>query len=148
MNEAEIQELQAHLRALQKQFRRDLPPVDGLSHSAVRVLGAVVRGGGAGVQPGQLAGELGMTTSNVAAALRALEGSGYVTRQRDDGDRRRIAVRLTKAGTDAVAEHRMLRVGGLRAAIDAELNADEQAQLRAAIPLLGRLAAHGTGEGR
>ena len=48
---------------------------------------------------------------------------------------------LTERGERAIAARRALRVDALRDAIDAALTAGEQAQLAAAIPLLGRLAA-------
>jgi DNA-binding MarR family transcriptional regulator len=39
------------------------------------------------MRPGELAGELQMTTSNVAAALRSLEEEGLVARRGDPEDR-------------------------------------------------------------
>jgi DNA-binding MarR family transcriptional regulator len=115
MDEAEVRTLQAHLRKLQKRVARSLPPLDGVSRSATRVLVIVARStGDKGVQPGQVAEALGMTASNVAAALRELEQAGYVARQRTPGDGRRIAVVLTEHGAEAVTAHRALRVDGLR----------------------------------
>jgi len=142
VDEIEVRTLQAHLRKLQKRVARSLPPLDGVSRSATRVLVIVARStGDEGVQPGQVAEALGMTASNVAAALRELEQAGYVARQRSPSDGRRITVILTERGADAVTAHRALRVDGLREAIESALTSDEQAQLAAVIPLIGRVCA-------
>jgi DNA-binding MarR family transcriptional regulator len=142
VEEVEVRTLHAHLRKLNKRVARSFPPLDGVSRSATRVLVIVARSpGGQGVRPGQLAEALEMTTSNVAAALRELEQAGYVARQRTATDGRRIAVVLTERGADAVAAHRALRVDGLREAIEGALTLDEQAQLAAVIPLVGRVCA-------
>lgn len=125
------------LRALHRSFRENLPPVDGVSRSAVRVLGAVARSGQ--IQPRGIADDLGMVSSNVAAALRELEAAGYVERRRSSTDGRRIAVTLTDKGAETVAAHRLLRVTGLRETIETALTPSEQGQLAAAIPLLGKL---------
>ena len=149
MDEVEVRTLQAHLRRLQKRIARSLPPLDGVSRSATRVLAIVARSADeAGVQPGQVAEALEMTTSNVAAALRELEQAGYVARERTAADGRRIAVVLTGHGADAVAAHRALRADGLREAIERALSPDEQARLAAVIPLIGRVSEALEGEGR
>jgi DNA-binding MarR family transcriptional regulator len=149
MDATEVRTLQAHLRKLQKRVARSLPPLDGVSRSATRVLVIVARAAGnEGVQPGQVAEALGMTASNVAAALRELEQAGYVVRQRKPADGRRIAVVLTERGAEAVTAHRALRVDGLREAIESALTSDEQAQLSAVIPLIGRVCAAIEGDER
>jgi DNA-binding MarR family transcriptional regulator len=148
MDEGELRELQSHLRALQAQFRRSLPPVEGVSRTAVRVLGVVARAQDAGARPGRIAEELAMTSSNVAAALRELEQAGYIARRRDAGDGRRISAVLTPRGAETVDAHRALRVGGLREAIEVALTPAEQRQLTAVIPLLGRIVEAGQKEGR
>jgi DNA-binding MarR family transcriptional regulator len=157
VEESEVRTLQAHLRRLQKRIAWSLPPLDGVSRSATRVLAIVARSAGdagntgdadnTGMHPGQVAEALEMTTSNVAAALRELEQAGFVARRRTAADGRRIAVALTDRGAEAVTAHRALRADGLRDAIEGALNPEEQAQLAAAIPLIGRVsAALGGGE--
>lgn len=148
MKDVELDQLQRHVRMLRKALRRSVPSVGGVSMSAVRVLGAVVRAGDAeGIRPGRIAETLGMASSNVAAALRELDEAGLVVRRREADDARQVAVALTDEGAAAVAEHRALRVDWLRDAVDSALSPDEQATLAAAIPLLGRLAAAGRNEG-
>lgn len=48
--------------------------------------------------PGHLSSELGMTSARMAAVLGTLEKKGYVKRQMDVKDRRRIIVELTEKG--------------------------------------------------
>jgi DNA-binding MarR family transcriptional regulator len=141
VDDIEVRTLQSHLGKLHKRLARRLPPLDGVSRSATRVLSAAVVSAGSeeGAQPGRLAEAIGMTTSNVAAALRELEQEGYVARRRLPDDGRRIAVVLTERGKHAVAAHRALRADGLREAIEAALTPAEQAQLTAVIPLIGRV---------
>jgi DNA-binding MarR family transcriptional regulator len=103
----------------------------------MRVLSAVTRFGGA--QPGQVGEELGMTSSNVAAALRELDAGGLIRRERDTVDSRRVRVLVTPAGEAAVAGFRTERDSWLGRAIEATLSDDEQALLVAAGRLIERL---------
>lgn len=145
MDETQIAELQSHLRRLHKRSMRSVPPLEGVSRSAARVLRVVARTcGDAGTHPGGIAEALGMTTSNVAAALRELEAAGYIARRRSATDARRIAVVLTAHGSEVVAAHRALRVDGLREAVEGALTPGEQARLAAVIPLIARVAAYGS----
>lgn len=138
MDETDVRMLQARLKALQRRLRAERIPVAGLSGSAVRVLGTVARTGE--LQPGQIVDELQMTTSNVAAALRELDAVGVIQRRKDEVDARRVNITLTDAGERLLAENRAARDGWLADAIDALLDDDEQATLRAAGVLLERLA--------
>lgn len=148
MKDSEIDALQRHIRMLRRALRKSVPSVGGVSMSAVRVLGAVVRAGdGGGIRPGRIAERLDMASSNVAAGLRELDEAGFVDRRRSEEDARQVEVVLTEKGAAAVAEHRALRVDWLREAVDASLAPAEQEQLSAVIPLLGKLsdaALHGT----
>lgn len=54
------------------------------------------------VTAGDISHALDMSTPHVAAALKTLEGKGYITRKPSVGDARRVMVRLTDAG---LAEH-------------------------------------------
>jgi len=145
MDEVQLAQLQSAVRALHTHLQRTMPPVDGVSRTAARVLGAVARAQDDDVQPRRVADELSMTSSNVAAALRELEEAGYIERHRDHHDGRRVSVALTPRGADAVAAHRALRIEGLRATLDAALTPAEQRQLAAAVPLLDRMAEAGGG---
>lgn len=81
-----------------------------------------------------------MTTSNVAAALRALEGRDFVVRRRSTADTRRVDVSLTVAGRQLVADARTERDGWLQTAIEATLDDAEQALLLAAGQLIERVS--------
>jgi DNA-binding MarR family transcriptional regulator len=144
MTEDEIRLLQERLQALRRRQRRERIPVGDLSQSAVRVLSAAARAGGA-AQPAQLADETRMTSSNVAAALRELEAAGMVGRSRDDADARKVNVRLTDAGATVIAESRGVREAWLAHAIDALLDEREQRVLAEASELIGRLAGYDPG---
>ena len=88
MQDEDIERLRRQLKSLQRRMRREVLPVAGLSLTATRVLGAAARGADR-TQPTDLADELQMTSSNVAAALREFESAGLVTRARDALDRRK-----------------------------------------------------------
>jgi len=93
------------------------------------------------------------TTSELAAAERVrpqsmaqtlaeLQAAGLIARRPDSGDRRRVQIQLTEQGRELVLEERGKREGWLAAAIAAELSAEEQRTLLAAVPLLQRLSRH------
>lgn len=48
--------------------------------------------------PGEIAARLGVTDARVANVLRVMEERGWITRRRDQADRRRVEVELTDAG--------------------------------------------------
>jgi len=54
--------------------------------------------------PGQISGEMGISSARVATALNNLEDKGLITREIDIEDRRKIIVRLTPMGADHVDE--------------------------------------------
>jgi DNA-binding MarR family transcriptional regulator len=140
MNADEARTLQAQLKAVQRRQRRQLASVAGLSGSAARVLGALARAA-APQAPTDLARDLGMTTSNIAAVLGELETGGYVRRSRNAEDGRRVDVEPTPAGRRLVSEHIERRSQWLQAAVDATCDPAEQETLRAAGALLERIAA-------
>lgn len=50
------------------------------------------------VSAGDISHKFGMSTPRVAAALKTLEGKGYITREQSADDARRVIVRLTDKG--------------------------------------------------
>lgn len=58
-----------------------------------------------GVLPGDISQEMGVSSARIATALNRLEDKGFVTRQIDRGDRRRILVDVTKEGRDVAKKH-------------------------------------------
>jgi DNA-binding MarR family transcriptional regulator len=78
---------------------------------------------------------------SMAHTLAELETAGLIRRRPDPGDGRRIHIELTEGGRERVLEERGKREDWLAAAIAAELSAEEQRTLLAAVPLLRRLSA-------
>jgi DNA-binding MarR family transcriptional regulator len=76
---------------------------------------------------------------SMAQTLSELEADGLISRRPDPADKRQVLIELTKEGTARLAGERRKREDWLSEAI-AELTADEQTTLLAAVPLLGRLA--------
>lgn len=145
MDDDAIPRFRMQMRMLGRRLRRELPPVRGVSRSAVQVLRVVSRG--SDPSPGDVAQRLRMTTSNVAAALRELESAGLVERLRDPQDGRRVRLSLTAAGADAVSCVHAERDTWFGRAIEAVLDDDELATLLAAGELMQRLAEyHDEGE--
>jgi DNA-binding MarR family transcriptional regulator len=139
MSDDEVVRLQSQLRAFLRRLRSEQPSVEGLSRGAVRLLHVTHRIGGE-TTPGIVADMLGMTSSNVAPLLRELETAGYVRREREPDDARRVRVILTDRGMTVFARSREGREEWLRAAIRAALDARERDLLFAAGDLLERLA--------
>jgi DNA-binding MarR family transcriptional regulator len=145
MDDTEVRAFRSQLLQLQRRLRHEPRPVPGLSGTELRVLGAIGRLS-PGVQPGQVADELRMTSSNVAAALRKLDHGGHIRRERDDADGRRVQLVLTKAGEKVVAAVRAERDTWLGRAVDGLLDEKEQRQLLRAGRLIQRLAEFESGE--
>lgn len=142
MDTSEALRLEEQLKRFIRWNRSAHPPIDGLSRSAISVLAATVRAGSPAPRPGDLARELGMTTSNIASALRELDGGGYVTREPNRHDGRRVDIVLTEKGRSAMAERRATKSSRLHQAIEATLGEDEQRELLLAGDLLERLATY------
>jgi DNA-binding MarR family transcriptional regulator len=130
--------LRLQLMALLRRLRRESDS-DDMPLSRLMLLGALLRLGGT-ASPTELGTVEGLRSSNVAALLRGLEKDGLVVRSADAGDRRRLHVVITPAGTQAVLENRSRREAWLSQAMAACLNAEERALLIAAGALLERLA--------
>ncbi|TSD87857.1 MarR family transcriptional regulator [Mycobacterium sp. KBS0706] len=134
------------LMALLRRLRRESDGGD-IPLSQLMLLAALLRLGGT-ASPTELAAVEGLRSSNVAALLRGLEKDGLVRREADAGDRRRLHVVLTDAGTRAVLENRSRREAWMAEAVAACLSPEERAQLIAAGALLQRLAEYQEGGSR
>jgi DNA-binding MarR family transcriptional regulator len=139
MGEEQVAEFRAQLRMLQRRLRRELHPGQGLSRTVLQVLGAIDRLGH-GPTPTQVAEDLQMTSSNVAASLRELEAGGLIRRQRDPADARRVLLFLTDLGSGLVAEFHKERNSWFGQAVEATLSEKDQQTLFAAGRLLQRVA--------
>lgn len=86
--------------------RRETLASDGLLHWQFKVLLNLRRlGPPYTASPSELADLLGLTRGALSARLGPMEDSGLITRATDDGDRRRVHVRLTAAGSTALERH-------------------------------------------
>lgn len=86
----------------------------------------------------ELAAALDVTPPTVTGMVRRLLEQGYVERAHDDADWRTVWVELTERGREVVTRHHRERVAALERRIE-QLEPEEQAQLRDAIPVLARL---------
>ncbi|HEV7183450.1 MAG TPA: MarR family winged helix-turn-helix transcriptional regulator [Leifsonia sp.] len=142
MDTGEAMRLEEQLKRFIRWNRSAHPPIDGLSRSAISVLAATVRSGSRAPRPGELALELNMTTSNIASALRELDAGGYVSREPNAHDGRRVDVVLTDKGRTAMAQRRATKSTRLQQAIESTLDDREQRELLAAGDLLERISGH------
>ncbi|OBB99224.1 MarR family winged helix-turn-helix transcriptional regulator [Mycobacterium sp. 852002-40037_SCH5390672] len=141
MEHEEASRLRRQLMTLQRRIRREMK-TGPVALSDALVLGAIERHGGT-ASPGQLAEDLVMTTSNVAAALRSLEAAGLISRQRDSNDARRVHIELTEDGRRLVVDDRRRRDDWLCGTINTSLSPREQKILQQAGELMSRLAYQG-----
>jgi DNA-binding MarR family transcriptional regulator len=108
-----------------------------LPHSLSSVLSTLDRWGPA--TPSQLAKMENIKRSSITRIAIALEGKGYVTRGKDPVDGRQSIVAITANGRNAV-NHRRRYLDRQYLDLMATLPQQEQQILRAAIPVLTRLA--------
>jgi len=56
--------------------------------------------------PGEISSEMNISTARIAATLNSLESKGFITREIDKNDRRRILVELTPEGREQAHRQR------------------------------------------
>jgi long-chain acyl-CoA synthetase len=103
-----------------------------------RVLGILAEGSAAA---SGLAGRLAVRPSSVTAIIDGLVARGLVDRKHEEGDRRRIALRLTDEGVRTVAEAD-LSVDAYLSSIASCLPADEERMVLHSLELWGRALAN------
>lgn len=81
-----------------------------------------------------------ISPQSMGATLAALEGRGLVVRAPDPADGRRAVMSLSGAGLQSLRDRRNSRTEALAGALRSGFTADELDLLRAAAPLLERLA--------
>jgi DNA-binding MarR family transcriptional regulator len=108
-----------------------------VSITQLAVLGTLSRHGA--LTPGELAAHERVQPPSMSRVLAALEQAGLVSRSAHPTDGRQVVVELTDKARAMVAEDRRRREAWLAVRL-AELSADERATLRAAAPILDRLA--------
>jgi DNA-binding MarR family transcriptional regulator len=141
VSDEEVELLLAQIKLLNRRLRREQSAVEGLSTAALVVLTAATRAD-APRRPGELAAELQMTSPNMAAALRALDGGGLITREPDPGDGRKMFVHVTEHGRDVVERTSTSRHAWLREAVREALTERERRLLFQAGDLIERIAGY------
>ena len=95
----------------------------------------------------QLARHMGVTAGTMSVAIDRLVRGGYVRRERDTADARRVNLRLTPAGARVRQESSVLEPERVRALLS-ELDRDQRAQGLAGLELLADAAQHIMSSGR
>lgn len=127
-------ELREALGMLIRRLRAEAAPGEG----RFSVLGRLYREGS--MSSAELATLERVRPQSMAQTVRELEDDGFVSRRPDPDDGRRAFVDLTPEGRDRLLALRVDREAWLAAALDDRFDDAERARLRAAIPLLARLA--------
>jgi DNA-binding MarR family transcriptional regulator len=91
------------------------------------------------VTAGELARHMGVVPSTLSATLKRLEGLGYLQRRRRADNRRRIELRLTEAGAEAMAAGSVLDAARV-ARLLARLKPAERARGVQGLALLAKAA--------
>lgn len=117
---------------------RQIPAEGDLSLPETSVLRRLERGGPATVTA--LAKAEQISVQSIGSTLAALERRGMIERHSDPADGRRAVMHITQAGLTAMNDKRNARIDRLARALSDGFAADELAQLKAAAPLIERLA--------
>ena len=84
--------------------------IDGGIHGETFVLYFILKNHG-DIVPGDISDAMGISSARIAAALNSLDGKGYITREIDKTDRRRIIVKLTETGRAYAEEQEVFYLG-------------------------------------
>ena len=141
LQEPDVTEVAAALRVsigLLLRRMRQIRPDGELSLPETSALARLDRSGPA--TSSALAKEEQISPQSMGATLAGLEARGLVARQPDPDDGRRAVLTLTGAGQQVLRDKRSARVAQLAAALSSAFSPAEVLQLKAAAPLLERLA--------
>ncbi len=130
-------ELRLSVMRLRRRLAVERDPANELSMGAMAVLGALYRNGELSI--GELAAHERVQPPSMTRTVTCLVTEGYVERHAHATDGRQVVVRLTDTGRERLLADRARRDAWLSRRLG-ELTADERAVLRAAAPLLQRLA--------
>ena len=135
--EALANELRIGVGLLLRRLRR-LPAEGDLSLPESAALARLDRGGPA--TAAELAKREQISPQSIGVTIAALEARGLVVRTPDPDDGRRQILHVTEAGAATLRSRRNSKTRAMAAALDAEFSAAELEALRAAAPLVERLA--------
>ncbi|HEY6889239.1 MAG TPA: MarR family transcriptional regulator [Solirubrobacter sp.] len=131
-------ELAAELRISLGQIFRRVRAEHSLPMGQGAVLGALDREGPKSIS--DLAAGARMRPQSMAQTVRELEEGGFVVRRPDPADGRRSFIVLTDEGMRRLQADRDQRDGWLARVLDEQLSESERATMRAAAPILRRIA--------
>ena len=131
-------ELRLSVVRLRRRLIGERDPANELSIGAMTVLGCLYRRGP--LQIGELAAHERVRPPSMTRTVTALEAAGYVERRQHETDARLVVVYLTDKGRATLLADRKRRDAWLACRLR-ELTAEEREVLRAAAPILERLAA-------
>lgn len=130
-------ELRVSVMRLRRRLANERDPANDIGIGVMAVLACLHRNGELTV--GELASFERVQPPSMTRAVRKLEEKGYVARRPHESDGRLVLVSLTEAGRELVVADRRRRDEWLASRLRA-LTPEERATLRAAAPLLARLA--------
>lgn len=131
-------ELRLGVMRLRRRLANERHPDNELSLGQMAVLGALHRLGDLTV--GEIAKQERVQPPSMTRTVNCLAEGGYVVRRPHETDGRQVVVALTDAGRELLLADRRRRDAWLVRKLS-ELSAEERAALRAAAPILDRLAA-------
>ena len=132
-------ELRLSVMRLRRRLSNERHPDNELSLGAMSVLGCLFRNGGE-LTVGELAQLERVQPPSMTRTVNCLQEDGYVTRRPHDTDGRQVLVCLSDRGRATLMGDRARRDAWLAQRLR-ELTPDERAVLRAAAPILERMAA-------
>jgi len=124
--------------ALFKRRLRQMPAEGELSLPESSALRRLERGGPASVTA--LAKAEQISVQSMGATLHTLEARRLIERHLDPADGRRSVMSVTEAGLAALNDKRNARIAQLAHVLAGEFTPAERGQLKAAVPLIERLA--------
>jgi len=131
-------ELRLSVMRLRRRLVNERDPHNALSIGSMSVLAALDRFGD--MTLGELAQRERVQPPSMTRTVNCLEEGGYVERQASETDRRQVRVTLTERGHATVLADRARRDEWLAQRLS-ELTDEERSVLRAAAPILERIAA-------
>ena len=130
-------ELRASVMRLRRRLAVERHPDNDLSIGQMVVLGLLLRDGDQSI--GDLARAERVQPPSMTRTVTCLEAGGHVVRRPHESDGRQVVVSLTDTGREAILVDRSRREAWLAERLR-DLTPDERAVLRAAAPLMARLA--------
>ena len=130
-------ELRLSVMRLRRRLANERHPDNELSIAQMAVLGCLYRNGELSI--GELAQQEHVQPPSMTRTVNCLEEGGYVARRPHDTDGRQVLVALSASGKETLLADRARRDAWLSTKLR-DLTPDERSVLRAAAPILERLA--------